>query len=688
MAVTALLASVKCEEWSCPAVNGSCTCDLPHTLRCTGNRSILPLIEDSLTKLYPPHYVSLLDCTIQDLDTISAPILKGVSLHGLVISSGVLKKISSDAFKGLKQPLEALGLPNNLLTTVPTQSLKHFNTLMRLDLSYNSLYSLQDHSFKGLLSLEFLDLCGNNLQNISASAFLPLPHLKVLQLQKNLLNTASISKLHGLMSLEQLDLSNNAITGPLHATTLPSFPGLLSLNLAHNQIDSVRKGALSGLESLKTLSLKYNMIDVLEDHAFSDLTTLTSLDLAHNRMVAVSEASLAHLNNLEKLDVSNNFLRALTSDLVSSLTFIRELKLDDNDISMIAKGALESAIHLELLTLSENPLNCDCNLADFAEWLKNSSITIQNKHTAVCATPPTLENGLVEELSLDQLVCASDDDLPVNNGEHPMPVSGTRVTLQGFNYDGLTTYLLWKIDTVAFYNCESLFVYEELGAHEVLLEHNRLHCNSSSLLDPHSLPISLETPHLQKGHRYRYCVVMIEKSEIEASLILGCSEVITLTEHISPQILSLKANMTTSSILSIHAQVWPQNVPCSITFYITVMSRRFKQAKLNCSNPRINIKGLPTEGPFKICAVIYDLTPFCIWAHPNTSLEGEEGEKPVSSVMFVIFLTIFAVVILVLYRWLKFVFNRPKIHEQCFLPTPQNEQQHSRYVKLQATTKL
>ena len=148
---------------------------------------------------------------------------------------------------------------------------------------------------------------------------------------------------------------------------------------------------------------------------------------------------------------------------------------------------------------AENPLNCDCSLSEFAAWLRNSTIRKKDKSTAVCATPPTLENGLVEELSPEKLVCGSQDDLPVNTGQQPMPVSGSRVTLQGFNYDGKTMYLLWNIETTGLYYCDSLFVYEELGAHEVLLEHNKLHCNSTNLPDPHSLPISLQTHHLQKG---------------------------------------------------------------------------------------------------------------------------------------------------------------------------------------------
>lgn len=676
------------DEWICPSIqNVSCSCDLPHTLRCTGKQGILPLITENLRKHHGPYYISLLDLSIQEMESLNSPILQNVSLHGLVISSGILRWISPNAFKSLKQPFEALGLPNNLLKHVPTEALRPLKSLTRLDLSHNSLSSLYDYSFEDLSSLQFLDLCGNKLMNISAATFLELRILKTLHLQINFLSTNVISKLQGLFNLEELDISKNTISGSLNSSTLPRLPKLTSLNLGYNQITSVTKGALPGLDSLKILCLQNNMIDVLEDHAFSHLSGLTRLDLSHNRMVAVSEASLEHLKELQHLDVSHNFLRALTSDLVSPLNGLQELKLDDNDISMIAKNALDQAKQLKILTLSENPLNCDCNLAYFAQWLGNSTIDVKNKNTAVCATPPTLENGLINELTIDQLVCASDDDLPVNVGEHPMPVSGSRVSLQGFNYDGVKAYLLWRIDTVEFYYCDSLFVYEELGTHEVLLEHNRLNCNSTNLVDPHSLPVSMEAQHLQKGHKYRYCLVMVEKTESESALILGCSEILTLTKNVTPQILTLKANMTSSSILSINAQVWPQNFPCSITFYVSVKQKRFKQTKLNCSSPNLNLKGLPNEGPFKICAVISDVSPHCIWIYPQYTANESEEKSP-SLIMFIIFFLIFIVVVSIIYRWLKHVFSRPQLHEQCFLPASQSEQQHSRYVKLQATTKL
>lgn len=82
------------------------------------------------------------------MSVISGPLLQGISLHGLVISSGEIREIDQTAFQGLTAPLQALGLPNNKLTSVPTQALKPLPELDRLDLSSNKLKSLETNSFK------------------------------------------------------------------------------------------------------------------------------------------------------------------------------------------------------------------------------------------------------------------------------------------------------------------------------------------------------------------------------------------------------------------------------------------------------------------------------------------------------------------------------------------------------------
>lgn len=135
--------------WKCPEVrNVSCACDLPHTLRCTGGKSTFVMVAGALRHLSGTSSISLLDCTVQNVASLPARMLEGVSLHGLVVSSGEIRSVSDAAFDGLASPLQALGLPNNQLDRVPSSALAMLNGLERLDLSHNRLRTIHNNSFK------------------------------------------------------------------------------------------------------------------------------------------------------------------------------------------------------------------------------------------------------------------------------------------------------------------------------------------------------------------------------------------------------------------------------------------------------------------------------------------------------------------------------------------------------------
>lgn len=108
----------------------------------------LQIIAGALRGLMPPAAVSLLDCTVQNVSVLPELLLEGVVLHGLVVSSGEIHQVSELAFSGLAGPLQALGLPNNKLQTVPTAALLALPALDRLDLSHNHLETLATSSFK------------------------------------------------------------------------------------------------------------------------------------------------------------------------------------------------------------------------------------------------------------------------------------------------------------------------------------------------------------------------------------------------------------------------------------------------------------------------------------------------------------------------------------------------------------
>ena len=92
--------------------------------------------------------ISLLDVTLSGISTLPANFLEDVALHGLVISTGELRRVNENAFTALARPLQALGLPNNLLDSVPILALSKLEGLERLDLSHNKLKALDAYSFQ------------------------------------------------------------------------------------------------------------------------------------------------------------------------------------------------------------------------------------------------------------------------------------------------------------------------------------------------------------------------------------------------------------------------------------------------------------------------------------------------------------------------------------------------------------
>ncbi|KAJ6632785.1 Leucine-rich repeats and immunoglobulin-like domains protein 3, partial [Pseudolycoriella hygida] len=499
-------------EWHCPNISQSkdlgdlCSCDMPHTLRCSADIHTLENIAEGLRA--SPYTVSLLDCTLKNVSFLSnARIFENVSLHGLVISSGEIKRVHRLAFLGIKTPLQALGLPNNALTAVPWNSLAPLTSLDRLDLSNNKIKTLGASDFMSLQNLTYLELSDNQISSISLRTFAPLKKLTTLKLNGNRLGdfTTTLLSIGQSINLRELDLKSNSIKGPLTRKTLPALPALESLNLDRNLLSSIQNGALQTFPYLVTLSLRHNQIDVLQDHAFSGLSSLQALDLGYNGIVAVSGASLLHLSKLLVLDLTHNFLRfgnekflptaannifkffrALTSDLIAPLPSLRELRLDGNDISIVAKNALSGANELHSLSLQDNPLSCDCTLKPFAEWLTISKIPSQDLLGAICATPPHLEGAPLLQVPIDGLNCDGGSEYENSEVLEQLDIISKQsnltyskdlsdiISLKNVHLsEDYGIILTWSVNLRNDeFKCDAVFVYKETNVHEILLDNS------------------------------------------------------------------------------------------------------------------------------------------------------------------------------------------------------------------------
>ncbi|XP_034478349.1 slit homolog 3 protein [Drosophila innubila] len=537
-------------EWKCPNISGSrsaeleCGCDLPHTLRCNIDLHGLLLLADRLRS--SPYSISLLDCSLRNVTFLSdAKIFDGISLHGLVISSGEIKRVHKSAFLGIKGPLQALGLPGNALLSVPWNALSTLGALERLDLANNKIKALGTADFVSLGNLVYLELSSNQISSISQRTFISLRKLEVLKLGGNRLGDypQSLKALSQCLALRQLDLTANNLNGPLTEQTLPGLRNLENLNLNRNMIKSIQNKALANFSRLVSLSLRHNQIDVLQDHAFYGLGALDILDLSYNGIVAISSSSLQHLTRLTVLDLTHNFLRALTSDLIAPLPSLRELRLAGNDISIVARNAMDRAHELQSLQMQENPLSCDCSIRAFAEWLQVSKLS--SSLSASCVTPPRLEGAPLLQVPVETLTCDMDNvekdnanimehletlAKPNQTTSHVKDLS-EEIILHELHYSAdYGLILTWLLNlSKKDYMCDAIFVYKEENINEILIDNSPIHCESKVVNGQNTVSVIVpDSSSLDIGESYRFCLVMVQEQNPKAELNIGCSNITQL----------------------------------------------------------------------------------------------------------------------------------------------------------------
>ncbi|XP_062136504.1 slit homolog 1 protein [Drosophila sulfurigaster albostrigata] len=537
-------------EWKCPNISGTrnadleCGCDLPHTLRCNIDLHGLQLLADRLRS--SPYSISLLDCSLRNVTFLSdAKIFDGISLHGLVISSGEIKRVHKSAFLGIKGPLQALGLPGNALLSVPWNALSTLGALERLDLANNKIKALGTADFVSLGNLVYLELSNNQISSISQRTFSGLRKLEVLKLGGNRLGDypQSLKALSQCLALRQLDLTANNLNGPLSEQTLPVLRNLENLNLNRNMIKSIQNKALANFSRLVSLSLRHNQVDVLQDHAFYGLGALDTLDLSYNGIVAISSASLQHLTRLTVLDLTHNFLRALTSDLIAPLPSLRELRLDGNDISIVARNAMDRAHELQSLQMQDNPLSCDCSIRPFAEWLQVSKLS--SSLSASCVTPPRLEGAPLLQVPVETLTCDMDnvEKDNVNIIEHLETLAkpnqttshvkdlSEEIILHELHYSAdYGLILTWLLNlSKKDYMCDAIFVYKEENINEILIDNSPIHCESKVVNGQNTVSVIVpDSSSLDIGESYRFCLVMVQEQKPKEELNIGCSNITQL----------------------------------------------------------------------------------------------------------------------------------------------------------------
>ncbi|XP_049538481.1 protein artichoke [Anopheles darlingi] len=341
-----------------------------------------------------------------------------LTMQRLMLESNGISEIPRDSFADLGT-MQYLYLDHNNITILPKGAFGSLPILFELQITNNGLEQVMERAFDGLLQLLTLNMSHNVVRTVPNGAFLGLVSLRRLDLSNNLITTID-NKTHGLLedclSLEELNLSHNRISS-LTRKTFPSNPYIpyrlrsvdLSynsmaiitndlkigtatvhhLNLSHNNIKEVRPGVLGNLTSLRTLDLSYNELTKVDNEVFNMPLNFTALYLHHNKLWNVSYDSLLRLDNLTMLDLRANELTRFESPVV------RRMKSINLTVAM-----------------GENPLHCDCFLRPLFHHLRSLPSIGESYRELTCATPASLANDRVTNVTDELLVCvpAVEDD--------------------------------------------------------------------------------------------------------------------------------------------------------------------------------------------------------------------------------------------------------------------------------------
>ncbi|TRM70325.1 hypothetical protein BD626DRAFT_544739 [Schizophyllum amplum] len=290
------------------------------------------------------------------------------SIHSLKLSRNPMLEIPLDFIQSCTT-LRELRLSNMAIKKVP-HSVRHSQTLQRLDLSSNRIADLDDAYLSEIPDLMALFVQNNRMERLPWH-FPRLRNLVTLNISNNKFNEFPTAVTQ-LVQLQDLDISFNMIS------ELPEELGKLTmlgrLIIVGNQVSRLPDGCarlrslrvldsrrnqisdftvVCNLPRLETLSADHNAVHALD---LSLGPCITNLDASHNEITQLSllPGPIGRSPTaLASLDLSHAKLALLDEHILAQLTSLRVLRVDHNSIRMIpeALGELEN---LEILSCSDS----------------------------------------------------------------------------------------------------------------------------------------------------------------------------------------------------------------------------------------------------------------------------------------------------------------------------------------------
>lgn len=160
-----------------------------------------------------------------------------------------------------------------------------------------------------------------------------------------------------------------------------------------------------------------NMCQTSQFSALKD--TLEDLNLSHNKVTCIFDDWRHVFINLVNLDLSyNNIYNLKDIQFLSSTDIVRKINLSHNKIYEINFKFIEATLNSSTfkvdIDLNDNPLDCNCFLLEFNEFLRhksrypNHNFLKLNTDNLKCSKPKNLEGHLIKHVNAKSLVCDLD----------------------------------------------------------------------------------------------------------------------------------------------------------------------------------------------------------------------------------------------------------------------------------------
>ncbi|XP_054164823.1 protein toll-like [Oppia nitens] len=315
--------------------------------------------------------------------------------------------------------IENIHLNGNFLTNLTINGLFGANPkLSTLNFSYNNISQISREIFSSNSSqIIELNFYGNEIEELPENIFSQLRNLRKLNFGFNQLSETNPHLFLPLQNLEELYLNkNNLKTTNSEQNRLPFGLGskLRKVNLSYNELNNFESDFNSINWSLylniAELDLRHNNFSgKFRVPVFSSsIAPIVNLDLSSNKFTSVD---IQDVVNYDKLSIDYNHNEDVTAGEAIRRT---------RDNSLIKTNIWETHIRLD-----NNPINCDCFLEPFLNYVKTSQTTLYASRSSettyrksiflieteepMCDKPDHLKGEPLAQLELSQLICVLND---------------------------------------------------------------------------------------------------------------------------------------------------------------------------------------------------------------------------------------------------------------------------------------